>query len=66
MGGATGVKDTAGNPLTTDKVWSYTTAAPADTTPPSVTAVTPAEGATDVPVASDVAGTFSRLWTRAR
>jgi Bacterial Ig-like domain len=32
-GGANGVMDAAGNALTADKVWSFTTAAPADITP---------------------------------
>jgi hypothetical protein len=37
-GGANGVKDTAGNPLSADQVWTFTTAAPpADTTPPDTT-----------------------------
>jgi len=39
-GGANGAKDLAGNPLTEDESWSFTTAAappPADTTPPETT-----------------------------
>jgi glucose/arabinose dehydrogenase/PKD repeat protein len=39
-GGASGVKDLAGNPLETDKTWSFGTAAsppPLDTTPPETT-----------------------------
>src|SRR5215210_1997539 len=37
-GGANGVKDAAGNPLSADEVWTFTTAAPpADTTPPNTT-----------------------------
>src|SRR5829696_8181507 len=36
--GANGVKDAAGNPLAADKVWTFTTAAPAvDTAPPDTT-----------------------------
>lgn len=35
-GGASGIKDAAGNPLAADKVWSFTTAAQ-DTTPPETT-----------------------------
>ena len=42
--GAAGVKDLAGNPLATDRVWTFTTA-PVDTTPPTVTSVTPAASA---------------------
>jgi acid phosphatase type 7 len=37
-GGANGVKDAAGNPLSADEVWTFTTAAPpADTTPSDTT-----------------------------
>jgi CSLREA domain-containing protein len=38
-GGASGVKDLAGNPLAQDKAWSFTTVAspPQDTTPPETT-----------------------------
>ena len=36
-GGAGGVKDRAGNALAQEKVWSFSTVAPADTTPPTVT-----------------------------
>jgi acid phosphatase type 7 len=36
-GGVTGMKDLAGNPLAADKTWSFTTAAPADTTAPETT-----------------------------
>ena len=32
----TGVKDVAGNAITTTKTWSFTTSAPPDTTPPTV------------------------------
>jgi hypothetical protein len=41
--------DLAGNGLTADHVWSFTTAAADDTTPPSVVAVTPTPNATGVP-----------------
>ena len=43
-GGASGVKDVAGNALAADRVWTFTTAATADTTPPTVTATAPANG----------------------
>jgi subtilisin len=44
--GTGGAKDVAGNALATDKGWSFTTgAAPADTTPPSVSLTAPADGA---------------------
>ncbi len=44
-GGADGVKDAAGNPLSADEVWTFTTAAPpADTTPPNTTIVSGPSG----------------------
>jgi hypothetical protein len=44
-GGANGVKDAAGNPLSADEVWTFTTAAPpADTTPPNTTIVSGPSG----------------------
>ena len=54
-GGASGVKDVAGNPLAADKVWSFTV----DATAPSITAVSPKEGATGVNAAAKVTATFS-------
>ncbi|HZR45439.1 MAG TPA: Ig-like domain-containing protein, partial [Candidatus Manganitrophaceae bacterium] len=49
-----GVQDLAGNPLASDRRWSFTTesdpnAVPPDTTPPSVVSTSPAKGATGVP-----------------
>jgi hypothetical protein len=55
-GGSSGVKDLAGNALASDVVWSFTTA---DTTPPTVSSVTPASAATGVSVAATVTATFS-------
>ena len=55
----TGVKDTAGNAMTSAKTWSFTTASGADTTPPTVTSTNPSSGATGVAVTSSVTGTFS-------
>jgi hypothetical protein len=44
-GGANGVKDAAGNPLSADEVWTFTTAAPpADTMPPNTTIVSGPSG----------------------
>jgi acid phosphatase type 7 len=44
-GGANGVKDVSGNPLSADAVWTFTTAAPpADTTPPNTTIVSGPSG----------------------
>ena len=55
-----GAADTAGNTMTPD-TWSFTTATapPADTTPPTVTARTPAPGATGVASTTTVTATFS-------
>ena len=60
-GGSGGVKDLAGNPLAADVTWSFTTAAapPADTTPPTVTATSPANNATGVAVGNNITATFS-------
>ena len=57
--GASGIKDVAGNALLADKVWTFTTAAAADTTPPTVTTTVPASGATGVATSSAVSATFS-------
>ena len=44
-GGSTGVKDSAGNPLAAEKVWSFTTLPPPiDTTSPRVTSTVPTAG----------------------
>jgi hypothetical protein len=59
--GVAGVKDGAGNALAADRVWSFTTGA--DTTPPTVTSVTPASGATAVAPASTVTATFNEAMT---
>ena len=52
------MKDTAGNFMTADKTWSFTTASAADTTPPTVTYV-PTNGATGVAADTLVTGTFT-------
>ena len=52
------MKDLAGNALAASTTWSFTTAAP-DTTPPTVTAVSPAAGATGVARTANVTATFS-------
>jgi len=57
VGGAAGVKDSAGNALAVDKVWSFTILA--DTTAPTVTATSPAAGATGVSRTANVTATFS-------
>ena len=57
IGGAAGVKDLAGNAMTVDHVWSFTTEV--DLTPPTITATTPADGAVGVIRTSNVTATFS-------
>ena len=56
-GGAAGVKDVAGNALASSVVWSFATIL-GDTTPPTVTSATPANGATDVGTTTLVTATF--------
>lgn len=61
----TGVKSTVGAGslnMAANKVWSFRTML-ADTTRPTVTSVSPAVGATDVPVISTVSATFSEAMT---
>jgi hypothetical protein len=60
-GGASGVKDPAGNALATDRTWTFTTTASAagDTTAPTVTATSPTTGAAGVVASANVTGTFS-------
>jgi hypothetical protein len=53
----TGAKDVAGNALAVNKVFTFTTIP--DTTPPTVTATSPTNGATAVPITSVVTVTFS-------
>lgn len=54
----TGVKDVAGNTMASQFTSTFTTVAP-DTTPPTVTAVSPPNGATNVAVGTAVNITFS-------
>src|SRR5207249_3317510 len=54
----TGVKDLAGNAMTANYVWTFTTIVP-DTTPPTVASTNPANGATGVTVNSPITATFS-------
>jgi len=61
-GGADGAKDQANNPLAANKVWSFTTessSSSGDTTAPTVSSVTPANGATGVSRSTSVTATFS-------
>ncbi|MFH1137495.1 MAG: Ig-like domain-containing protein [Pseudomonadota bacterium] len=56
-----GLTDMAGNPLGTGKTWNFTTTsyAPADTTPPTVVSVSPAEDSTGVAVSTVLSAVFS-------
>ncbi len=58
-GGAGGVADSAGNVLAASSTWTFTTGAPIDTTPPTITATSPAAGATGVATNSVITATFS-------
>jgi hypothetical protein len=49
----------ANNALATNYVWTFTTAATADTAPPTVSSTNPAGNQTAVPVNADVTATFS-------
>lgn len=55
----TGVTDAAGNALATNFVWTFTTAAAADTIRPSVVLTVPERGANPVPINSAISATFS-------
>jgi|GEM_PF-437113 len=55
----TGVTDLASNALATNVVWSFTTGATPDTTPPTVSSTTPADTTTGVPINDQVTATFS-------
>lgn len=58
-GGVSGAKDLAGNALVSDYVWSFTTGAALDATPPTVIGTINADGATNVAVNTNVGATFS-------
>ena len=57
-GGSSGVKDLAGNALVNNYSWSFTTAA-VDITPPTVSTVSPVNGATGVSTSATVTANFS-------
>jgi len=57
-GGAGGVADQAGNSLAGDFLSTFRTKPP-DLTPPGVSVVSPADGATDVPVRTNIRVTFT-------
>lgn len=51
--------DAAGNGLASDYAWSFTTQTAGDTTAPTVSATSPADGATGVALSATVSATFS-------
>jgi methionine-rich copper-binding protein CopC len=53
------IKDIAGNNYSGTSSYDFTTTAPADTTPPTISAFTPADGATGIATGSDIVITFS-------
>ncbi|MBE0605557.1 MAG: Ig-like domain-containing protein, partial [Deltaproteobacteria bacterium] len=55
----TGVMDLANNALAANHVWSFTTGAAADTTPPTVSSTSPAGNEAGVPTNTAVTATFS-------
>jgi hypothetical protein len=55
----TGAKDLAGNGLASNYVWSFTTGATPDTTPPTVISTVPLNAATGVAINSAMSATFS-------
>ncbi len=55
----TGAKDTSGNALLNNFVWTFTTGAVADVTPPTVSLTVPAAGAANTPLNTSIAATFS-------
>jgi methionine-rich copper-binding protein CopC len=55
----TGATDLAGNPLANNYVWTFTTGAAPDTTPPTVVSTNPADLKTNVFINEAIAATFS-------
>src|SRR5439155_400443 len=55
----TGARDLAGNALSTDIIWSFTTGPTPDTTSPTVSAILPADANTGVAINQTITVTFS-------
>ncbi|RJO66050.1 MAG: DUF3494 domain-containing protein [Myxococcales bacterium] len=55
------VTDQAGNAMTVDYVWSFTTGTAPDTTPPRVSSTTPANGEVAVAFNAHITATFSKV-----
>ncbi len=56
----TGATDLAGNPLTGNVVWTFTTGTQTDTTPPTVTSTIPLDKAVNVAVNQTINATFDK------
>ncbi|MDP9340060.1 MAG: Ig-like domain-containing protein [Acidobacteriota bacterium] len=56
---STAVQSAAGNNLAANYVWSFTTGATADLTPPTIVSTVPASGAAGVPTSQIITATFS-------
>ena len=56
----TAATDLSGNALASNFVWTFTTGAAADTTPPTVTTVSPPDGSTGLCLSKTVTATFSK------
>ena len=55
----TGAKDAAGNALTNDYSWTFTTGPNPDVTPPTVISTSPVNGATNVAINAPISASFS-------
>jgi len=55
-----GAKDLAGNALSANSVWRFTTSTTADTTSPTVASTVPADSASGVSINANIAATFSK------
>jgi hypothetical protein len=62
---AANVTDASGNALGRDHTWDFTTAAAPDATRPTVSATSPANGATGVATNASISATFSEAMTNA-
>ncbi len=58
-GGATGIKDVAGNALASDYAWNFTTEAAPDLAAPTVVSTVPANNAINIAIASAITATVS-------
>ena len=55
----TGVKDVAGNAMVSNNVWTFSTGAAPDVTPPTIVSIDPLNNATNVPLDKIITTTFS-------